>query len=191
MFCLCFLSERNCKTLPLLPACNCSQWMQLWFLCHDTCCQALSPLEITIKMVHWQAVPFVTVGDSEIFPVIFIIAVGNFLKLCILIKYFFFLSVALWSSGKKSLLFHFHLSRDEQKSVAWQAEVPLPLLKGQTKTCWKLFGYLDKVKIYDWIVYCTKGFLFDPVYPTLIYLMPFKGEEYMYSSDKYSDISKR
>lgn len=149
MFCLCFLSERNCKTLPLLPACNCSQWMQLWFLCHDTRCQALSPLEITIKMVHWQAVPFVTVGDSEIFPVIFIIAVGNFLKLCILIKYFFFLSVALWSSGKKSLLFHFHLSRDEQKSVAWQAEVPLPLLKGQTKTCWKLFGYLDKVKIYD------------------------------------------
>jgi len=58
------------------------------------CCQALSPLRIITKMVHWQAVPFVTVGDSEIFSVIFIIAVGNFLKLCILTKYLFF----LWSS---------------------------------------------------------------------------------------------
>lgn len=70
--------------LPAIALSGCSS-----DFCHDTCCQALSPLEITIKMVHWQAVPFVTVGDSEIFPVIFIIAVGNFLKLCILIKYFF------------------------------------------------------------------------------------------------------
>lgn len=89
--CLCFLSERNCESLPLLPAWNCSLWMQLRFPCHDTCCQTSFRLEIIIKMEHWQGVPFVTVGDSEIFSVIFIIAVGNFLKLCILIKYLFFL----------------------------------------------------------------------------------------------------
>lgn len=87
-FCLCFLSERNCETLPTASC------LKMLFLdaalspCHDMCCQSLSPPEITIKMVHWQAVSFVTVGDSEIFSVILIIAVGNFLKLCVLIKYF-------------------------------------------------------------------------------------------------------
>lgn len=88
-----------------------------FFPCHDTCCQALSPLEIIIKMVHWQAVPFVTVGDSEIFSVIFLIAAGVFLKLCILIEYLSFLQFSE-AVVKKSLLFHFNLSRDEQKSVA-------------------------------------------------------------------------
>lgn len=68
-------------------------------------------------MAHWQAVPVVTVGDSEIFSVIFIIAVGNFLKLCILIKYLFFLQSSE-AVVKKSLLFHLNLSRDERKSVA-------------------------------------------------------------------------
>lgn len=42
-----------------------------------------------------------------------------------------------------------------------------------------------------WKLFIAQRSVFDPVRPALTYLMPLKGEEYLYSSDKYSDISER
>lgn len=73
--CVCwlhFLSERNCETLPLLLALNCS------LDCSSDCLL----LKLSLKWYTGKKT-FVMVGGSEIFSVIFIVAINNSLKLSI------------------------------------------------------------------------------------------------------------